>query len=174
LWLAKNARAEFGSDVLAIGGESAGATLSAITLLRMRDRHGFSGFSAANLVYGAYDYSMTPSQRQFGDRRLVLRTVDIEKFRDAYLPGLQQDLLDPDISALYADLKGLPPALFTIGTEDALLDDSLFMYSRYVAAGNQAELAIYPGGAHGFNAYPLAIASQANARMDAFLARLTA
>jgi len=174
LWLAKNARAEFGSDVLAIGGESAGATLSAITLLRMRDRHGFSGFSAANLVYGAYDYSMTPSQRQFGDRRLVLRTVDIEKFRDAYLPGLQQDLLDPDISALYADLKGLPPALFTIGTEDALLDDSLFMYSRHVAAGNQAELAIYPGGAHGFNAYPLAIASQANARMDAFLARLTA
>ena len=38
LWLAENARAEFGSDVLAIGGESAGATLSAVTLLRMRDR----------------------------------------------------------------------------------------------------------------------------------------
>jgi acetyl esterase len=174
LWLAKNARAEFGSDVLAIGGESAGATLSTITLLRMRDRHGFTGFRAANLVYGAYDYSMTPSQRQFGDRRLVLRTVDIEKFREAYLPGLQQDLLDPDISALYADLKGLPPALFTVGTEDALLDDSLFMYGRYIAAGNRAELAIYPGGAHGFNYYPLSIAAEANARMDAFLARLTA
>ncbi len=173
LWLAKNAQAEFGSEVLAIGGESAGATLSAVTLLRMRDRHGFTGFRAANLVYGAYDVSMTPSQKQFGNERLVLRTLDIEKFMGAYLPGVT-DLRHPDISPLYADLKGLPPALFTVGTRDALLDDSLFMYARYIAAGNRAELAIYPGGAHGFNLFPIGIAAQANARMDAFLARETA
>jgi acetyl esterase len=170
LWLAKNAQAEFGSGALAIGGESAGATLSAVTLLRMRDRHGFTGFCAANLVYGAYDLSMTPSQRQFGNERLVLRTVDIENFTRAYLPGAQ-DLRHPDISPLYADLKGLPPALFTVGTRDGLLDDSLFMYARYIAAGNRAELAVYAGGAHGFNFFPIAIAGQANARMDAFLAR---
>jgi len=172
LWLAKNAKAEFGSDVLAIGGESAGATLSAVTLLRMRDRHGFTGFRAANLVYGAYDLSMTPSQKQFGDERLVLRTVDIEKFMGAYLPG-GKDARHPDVSPLYADLKGLPPALFTVGTRDALLDDSLFMYARYIVAGNRAELAVYPGGCHGFNSFPMAIAGQANARMDAFLARET-
>jgi acetyl esterase/lipase len=172
LWLVKNARNEFGADALAIGGESAGATLSAVTLLRMRDRHGFTGFRAANLVYGAYDVSLTPSQKHFGNERLVLRTIDIEKFMEAYLPGAP-DLRDPDISPLYADLKGLPPALFTIGTRDALLDDSLFMYSRYIVAGNRAELAIYPGGAHGFNAFPIAIAQQANARMDEFLARET-
>ena len=173
LWLAKNAQAEFGSATLAIGGESAGATLSAVTLLRMRDRHGFTGFRAANLVYGAYDVSMTPSQKQFGNERLVLRTLDIEKFMGAYLPGVK-DLRHPDISPLYADLKGLPPALFTIGTCDGLLDDSLFMYARYIVAGNQAELAVYPGGAHGFNNFPIAIAAQANARMDVFLARETA
>ena len=80
LWLAKNAKAEFGSDALAIGGESAGATLVAVTLLRMRDRHGFTGFRAANLVYGAFDLSMTPSQKLFGNERLVLRTIDMEKF----------------------------------------------------------------------------------------------
>lgn len=170
LWLAKNAKAEFGVNLLAIGGESAGATLSAITLLRMRDRHGFTGFRAANLVYGAYDLSMTPSQKQFGNERLILRTVDIEQFMGAYLPGAQ-DLRHPDISPLYADLKDLPPALFTIGTRDALLDDSLFMYARYMVAGNRAELAIYPGGGHGFNYFPIGIAEQANARMDAFLAR---
>ena len=173
LWLAKNAQAEFGSVTLAIGGESAGATLSAVTLLRMRDCHGFTGFRAANLVYGAYDVSMTPSQKQFGNERLVLRTLDIEKFMGAYLPGVK-DLRHPDISPLYADLKGLPPALFTIGTCDGLLDDSLFMYARYIVAGNQAELAVYPGGAHGFNNFPIAIAAQANARMDVFLARETA
>jgi acetyl esterase len=172
LWLAKNAQAEFGSGVLAIGGESAGGNLAAVTLLRMRDRHGFTGFRAANLVYGAYDLSMTPSQKQFGNHRLVLRTLDMEQFTAAYLPG-HHDLRHPDISPLYADLKGLPPALFTIGTRDGLLDDSLFMFMRYIAAGNRAELAVYPGGAHAFNFFPISIAAQANARMDAFLATET-
>ncbi len=36
-WLAPNAKAEFGSEVLAIGGESAGATLAAVTIFRMRE-----------------------------------------------------------------------------------------------------------------------------------------
>lgn len=175
VWLAKNAKAEFGTDALAVGGESAGATLSAVTILRMRDRHGYTGFRAANLFYGAYDLSFTPSQKQFGnERRLVLRTVDIEQFMAAYLQG-EHDWRDPDISPLYADLKGLPPALFSVGTSDALIDDTLFMYARYIVAGNRAELAIYPGGAHAFNYFPMiGISEQANARMDAFLARETA
>jgi acetyl esterase/lipase len=65
----------------------------------------------------------------------------------------------------------MPPALFTVGTRDALLDDSMFMYTRWLAAGNQAELAIYPGGAHGFTAFPSVLAASANARMDSFLAQ---
>jgi acetyl esterase len=173
LWLAKNAKSEFGTDVLAIGGESAGGNLSAVTLLRMRDRHSFTGFHAANLVYGAFDVSMTPSQKSFGDRRLVLRTIDIVKFSESYLSSVNvKNWRDPDISPLYADLRGMPPALFTIGTSDALLDDSLFMYTRWIAAGNQAELALYPGGAHGFTAFPFALAKEANGRMDAFLSRI--
>lgn len=172
LWLAKNAKSEFGTDVLAVGGESAGALLSLVTMLRMRDRHGFSGFRAANLFFGVYDASMTPSQKQFGNERLVLRTIDMEKFMDAYLSPAR-DRRDPDISPLYADLHGLPPALFSVGTRDALLDDSLFMWSRYIAAGNRAELAIYSGGAHMFNFFPIPIAEQANARRDAFLVRET-
>jgi acetyl esterase/lipase len=75
----------------------------------------------------------------------------------------------PDISPLYADLKGLCPALFSVGTKDGLLDDSLFMHARWVAAGNPAELAIYPGGAHGFTLFPNELSNQASARMDAFL-----
>ncbi len=172
LWLARNSKSEFGSDLLTIGGESAGGHLSVVTLLRMRDRHGFTSFKAANLVFGAYDLSMTPSQKAFGDERLVLRTIDIVKFSEAFLSKVPvANWRDPDISPLYADLKGMPPALFTIGTRDALLDDSLFMYMRWLAAGNQAELAIYPGGAHGFTAFPFALANAANERMDAFLAQ---
>ncbi len=61
LWLVENAAARFGTDLLMIGGESAGAHLCVVTLLRMRDRHGYSGFVAANLTYGMYDLAMTPS-----------------------------------------------------------------------------------------------------------------
>lgn len=168
LWLIENGEREFGVPLVAVGGESAGAHLAAVTLLRMRDRHGFHGFKAANLVFGVFDLSMTPSQMAFGDERLVLRTRDMEKFIGAYLDG-QANPRDPDISPLYAGLCGLPPALFTVGTNDALLDDTLFMYSRWIAAGNDADLAIYPGGAHGFVAFPGEIARAANARIDAFL-----
>lgn len=168
VWLAQHALAEYGTEKLTIGGESAGGHLSAATILRMRDRHSYAGFRGANLVFGAFDMGKTPSQRRFGNTRLVLRTIDIEKFADAFLPpGL--DRQDPDISPLFADLKGLCPALFSIGTADALLDDTLFMHSRWIAAGNPAELAVYPGGAHGFTSFPGALAASARARAAAFL-----
>jgi acetyl esterase len=174
LWLAKNAKAEFGSDALAIGGDSAGATLAAVTLVRMRDRHGFTGFRAANLFYGAFDFSMTPSQKHFGNNeRLVLRTMDMQKFAERVCLRPERLARPGHLSALRRP-EGLPPALFSVGTRDPLLDDTLFMYARYIAAGNRAELAVYPGGAHAFNVFPIAIAEQANARRDAFLARETA
>jgi len=170
-WLVENAKREFGTDALTIGGESAGGHLTAVTILRMRDRHGYTGFRGANLVYGAFDLSMTPSQRQFGDTRLILRTIDMQQFYNAFLPTIT-DRQVPDISPLYADLQNLCPALFTVGTKDALLDDTLFMHARWVTAGNSAELAIYPGGAHGFTLFPNALSEAAADRMDAFLNRV--
>jgi acetyl esterase len=171
LWLARNARDRFGTDALTIGGESAGGHLAAVTVLRMRDRHFYTGFRGANLVYGAFDLGMSPSQRQFGNTRLVLRTIDMQQFYNAFLPTII-DRRVPDISPLYAELGNLCPALFTVGTKDALLDDTLFMHARWIAAGNQAELAIYPGGAHGFTLFPNALSQAATARMDSFLNRV--
>lgn len=156
VWLTRNALTEFGVDRLTVGGESSGAHLAAVTVLRMRDRHGYCGFAGANLTFGAFDLSGTPSAKRFGEERLVLRTSDTEQFSAAFIQG-GQDLHDPDISPLYADLTGLCPALFTVGTRDPLLDDSLFMHARWLAAGNRATLRVYPGGAHGFVAFPCAI-----------------
>src|SRR5690348_685912 len=171
LWLVENAKKEFGTDVLTIGGESAGGHLTAVTILRMRDRHGYTGFRGANIVYGAFDLSLTPSQRLFGNTRLVLRTIDMQQFYNAFLPTIM-DRRVPDISPLYADLKNLCPALFAVGTKDALLDDTLFMHARWVAAGNDAELAVYPGGAHGFTLFPNNLSRAATTKMDAFLNRV--
>jgi acetyl esterase len=167
-WLVRNSKKEFGTEALTIGGESAGGHLTAVTILRMRDHNGYTGFRGANIVYGAFDLSMTPSQRQFGNTRLMLRTIDIQQFYNAFLPTTT-DRRAPDISPLYADLKNLCPALFTVGTKDALLDDTLFMHARWVAAGNEAELAIYPGGAHGFTLFPNDLSKSATEKMDAFL-----
>jgi len=171
VWLVENGDKAFGTDVLTIGGESAGGHLTAVTILRMRDRHGFTGFRGANIVYGAFDLGMTPSQRLFGDTRLVLRTIDMQQFYNAFLPTVP-DRRAPDISPLYADLRNLCPALFSAGTRDALLDDTLFMHARWIAAGNEAEIAIYPGGAHGFTLFPNALSKAATMRMDAFLNRV--
>lgn len=170
LWLVRQSKALFGTDWLAIGGESAGAHLAAVTMLRLRDRHGLTPFRAANLVAGCYDLALTPSVRRWGDEKLVLNTRDIWMFAQNFL-RLRGDVRDPDVSPLHADLTGLPPALFTVGTRDPLLDDSLFMAARWEAAGNAAELAVWPGGAHVFVAFPGALTEQALARMDAFLSR---
>ena len=170
VWLTENAKPEFGTERLIIGGESAGANLSAVTLIRMRDRHGFTGFLGANLVYGCYDISMTPSQRNWGERDLIISTRMIEWFNDHYVP--QKEIrTDPDVSPLYADLSNLPPALFTVGTLDPLLDDSLFMHARWLAAGNPSELAVYPGGTHVFNMFPTKIAGEANKKIFHFIAK---
>jgi hypothetical protein len=45
----------------------------------MRNRHSYTGFRGANIVYGAFDLSLMPSQRLFGNTRLVLRTIDMQQ-----------------------------------------------------------------------------------------------
>jgi acetyl esterase len=175
LWLVDRGATELGAPArLAIGGESAGAHLSAVTLLRLRDRHGITGaFAGANLVYGAFDLSMTPSQRAWGERNLILSTPIIRWFADNFLPHHDAEArCDPDISPLYADLHGMPPALFEVGSLDPLLDDSLFMAARWRAAGAATELRIFDEAPHGFTAYSVADAVAARQAQYEFLRAL--
>jgi acetyl esterase len=172
LWLVQHAREEFGTERLVIGGGSAGAHLAAITLLRLRDRHGFSGFAGAILGAGCYDMTMTPSLARY-ERRLVLSRTQMAWYFDQVVPDATRRR-EPSISPLYADLRNLPPALFTVGTLDPLLDDSLFMYVRWLAAGNRADLAVYPGGVHGLGLLPIGIGKRARDRIESFIRATTA
>jgi acetyl esterase len=63
----------------------------------------------------------------------------------------------------------MPPALFTVGTLDPLLDDSLFMAARWRAAGNEAVLRVFPESIHGFLRFPTAMSSAAFDAMTAFV-----
>ena len=167
LWVVREGGKRFGTDKLAIGGESAGGHLSAVILLRLRDRHQQTPFSAAFLNYGCYDLGMTPSVRRWGAEKLVLNTAGVAAFTKSFLPP-GTSTFDPDVSPLYADLRGMPPALFSVGTRDLLIDDSLFMAPRWLAAGNVAELAIYPGACHGFMSVPFAQRDEAVKRIAEF------
>jgi acetyl esterase/lipase len=172
LWLVREGRTRFGTDVFAIGGESAGAHLAVVTLLRLRDRRGLRPFAGANLFAGCYDLTLTPSAANWGDEKLVLNTRDVRIFADNFC-GSEGNRRAPDISPLYADLSGMPPALFSVGTRDLLLDDTLFMASRWAAAGQAADLAVWPGGCHVFHRFESGLTEQALARIDAFVGALS-
>ena len=171
LWLVRESESVFGTGLFMIGGESAGAHLSLVTMLRLRDRHGLTPFIGANLFAGCFDLSLTPGARNWGSEKLILNSRDIGIFADNFCGP--HDRRNPDISPLYADLRGLPPALLSVGTRDPLLDDTLFLAGRWAAAGNTCDLAIWPGGCHVFHRFDFPMAEEALARIDGFFERLT-
>ncbi|MDA8391635.1 MAG: alpha/beta hydrolase fold domain-containing protein [Actinomycetota bacterium] len=160
LWLVERAQDLFGTARLTIGGASAGANLAAATLLRLRDRGQLQRFVGAVLEFGAYDLSgQSPSGRAYAD----------EWFIQAYA-GHVADRTNPDISPLYGDLRGLPGVLVVVGALDMLLEDSLTMASRLVAAGNEVDLRVYPESRHGFTSSPTKMAAAALRGISSWLA----
>jgi acetyl esterase/lipase len=168
-WLVQHARAEFGTDQLVVGGESAGAYFSIMTMIRLRDRlRRRPPFLGVDLCYGGYDLGGTPSTvQQIG--KVPYATGD-DVNRRHYLPGLsREESRQPAVSPLWADLHNLPPCLLTVGTADWLLDDSLFLAARLQAADNEVELAVYPEGPHGIEGSPTVMGRIARERIYAFI-----
>jgi len=163
------------SGPLVVGGESAGAYYAVLTLLRIRDElDAADRVAGANLCFGVYDLSGTPSQLGVRPSEApdVIGGVTFDDVLAAYTPGLSRlEVRRPDISPMYAALHGLPPALFTVGTADHLLDDSLLMSQRWQAWGNEAELAVYPDCPHAFVGLPTELGKRAAARIDEFIGR---
>jgi acetyl esterase len=175
-WLLEHGDTEFGASRLIVGGESAGGYYAALTLLRVRDElDAIDRFVGANLVFGAYDLSGTPSVRgaRPSDTPDMLAEDLFEFVNECFVPGrTADDCKDPSISPLYAGLHDMPPAIFSVGTADHLLDDTLFMAARWASFGNDAELGVYPDCIHGFNGFPMELAKRANERIDAFFERV--
>ncbi|HVW47772.1 MAG TPA: alpha/beta hydrolase [Solirubrobacterales bacterium] len=161
LWLLEVAAERFGTSRLAIGGGSAGANLAMTTLLRLRDRGSAGPFVGAALDYGAFDLSgRTPAGRLYAD----------EDFIELYVGGVE-DRTNPDISPIFGDLTGLPPALLVVGGKDVVFEDSLAMAARLSAAGNDVDLRVYPECPHGFLGMPSAMAEAALRGIEAWLGK---
>jgi epsilon-lactone hydrolase len=66
---------------------------------------------------------------------------------DAYLPA-GVDRRDPRVSALFADLRGLPPTLIQVGSSETLLADSTRLAAAAGAADVPVTLEIWPHMIH--------------------------
>lgn len=164
-WLFTGGAAELGAAgrPVVIGGESAGAYLTACVLLRLRQAGiDLRSCAGALLIFGVYDWSGTPSQRgaRAEEGPDLLSPAKLAAFRRCYLPGRSlEDCRDPSVSPLYAELAGLPPAFMSVGTCDHLLDDTLLLSARWSAAGNDVELFVAPGMPHAFMVVPCALST---------------
>lgn len=153
-WTLEHAEERFGTTRVLLAGTSAGAYLAAMVLLRLRDAgdRRLDSIRGVHLDCGAYDLSGTPSERDSTRASLVLSRDLIDGLIELALPGVDPETRrQPDISPLYADLKGLPPALFTVGALDPLRDDAVFMAARWRLAGNAVGLDVWPDAAHAFS-----------------------
>jgi acetyl esterase/lipase len=173
-WALDFAERELCQSAIGLAGESAGANLAATTLLRLKAAGRAQRIFAAAFSYGMFDLALTPSARNWSLGNLLIDDEVLAWYAGQYAPG--RDLGDPLLSPLRAELQGLCPALFGVGTLDPLLDDSVMMAARWASAGQPSELEVYPGEVHGFDAGKM-MTEQARhwrERCAAFLARYQA
>ena len=56
----------------------------------------------------------------------------------------QEDARNPLISPLFGEFKDLPPVLIQVGSDEVLLDDSVRLEKKLVAAGVDVKCHVYP------------------------------
>ncbi|MEU3341566.1 alpha/beta hydrolase [Streptomyces sp. NPDC002144] len=159
LWVADHA-AELGLDParIVVAGASAGGGLAAGVTLLARDLGG-PAIAAQMLICPMLDHRNTStSSRQYSGVPGVW-TGEMNAFGWNSVLG---DLADAEVSeymspALAEDLSGLPTTYIDTGSAEVFRDEDTDYATRIWAVGGQAELHVWAGGFHGFDAlYPQA------------------
>ena len=148
VWLHDHAD-ELGVDAsrIAIGGESAGGNLAAVTCLMARDR---SGPAICHQWLDVPAVDLTLSQPAFTEvpDGYLLDEATILEFRELYLGDVALDR-EPYASPLLADdLSGLPPAWIMSAEFDKLRDDGKAYAAALEAAGVPVEYQMLRGHVH--------------------------
>ncbi|SBS70421.1 Carboxylesterase NlhH [uncultured Mycobacterium sp.] len=153
-WAAARA-SELGGDPtrIAVGGDSAGGNLAAVTTLMARDR-GAPSIAAQLLLYPviAADFD-TDSYRLFGQGFYNPRPA-LQWYWDQYVPAVD-NRQHPYASPLRADLTGLPPAVVVLAGHDPLRDEGSAYANALTAAGVSTIRCEFDGGIHGFMTMPM-------------------
>lgn len=163
-WLHDEGRTAIGSPGarLAVGGDSAGGTLAAVSAIRARD----AGLELALQVLitpGTTAHADTESHRRYAHDAL-LDAETIAWFFDHYIDRAQRD--DWRFAPLNADdLEGVAPACVILAECDPLVDEGLAYADRLRMAGVPVDLDLVRGVTHDFikmgRALPEAASAQA-------------
>jgi epsilon-lactone hydrolase len=122
---------------VAVGGDSAGGGLTVALINRLREASEEQP-ACAWLVSPWTDLTMSGATLSSKDAvDPLIHKPYLEELAGAYLPAAI-DRKDPRVSPLYADLRGFPPTLVQIGSDETLLDDSV----RLAAAAGTADVAV--------------------------------
>ncbi|MFB6723893.1 alpha/beta hydrolase [Kribbella sp. NPDC056345] len=154
LWVEKHAE-ELGIDPsrLVVAGISAGGGLAAGVALMARDLGG-PAIAAQLLICPMLDHrNNSTSSLQYAGQPGIW-THETNRFAwNAVLGDLPVDRVPAYVSpALATDLTGLPTTYVDAGSAEVFRDEDVEYASRIWAAGGQAELHVWAGGFHGFDA----------------------
>ncbi len=147
-WISSNA-SDYGADPhrLAVGGDSAGAYLSAATAIKAAEEGRPLAYQL--LIYPVTDNEgKSESRRKFG-RDLYLTSEFMGKATENYLQG--HDPRDPRASVLSADIPShLAPAVRCTAGFDPLRDEGEAYAEKLADAGVDVAMKRYGGEIHGF------------------------
>ena len=142
--------ASFGLDParIAVGGDSAGATLATLAAGALKHRSG-PRLAIQLLLCPVLDMlPTTASRREFADGYLLDAEMMARDLAD-YAPGT--DPADPRLSPVrVADLGGLPPTLIHAAEFDPLRDEAAIYADRLAAAGVLVDHRCHAGMIHHF------------------------
>jgi phosphinothricin tripeptide acetyl hydrolase len=131
---------------IAMAGDSAGGGLTVATLLALRERG--LALPAAGVCISPW-VDLTCSGASYETKAAadpIVKREGVAAMAQHYLGAT--DPKAPLASPLFADLRGLPPLLIQVGSDEVLLDDATELAARVRAAGGQADLEIAPDMIH--------------------------
>lgn len=143
--------AALGADprAIALGGDSAGANLAAVSA-HLAVRSDQPGPDRLLLFYPPCDAIHRLASRDLFADGFLLTDADIVWFRDHYVPTVAQRA-DPRASILLADdLTGLPPTYLVTAGFDPIRDEGELFARRLAEAGVPVVLRRQPDLVHGF------------------------
>jgi acetyl esterase/lipase len=155
---------------IAVGGDSAGGGLTVALINRLRDA-GESGPACAWLASPWTDLTMSGESLATKDAAdPLIHKGYLEELANAYVPS-GMDRRDPRVSPLYADMKGFPPTLIQVGSNETLLSDAVKFAAAAGAADVSVTLEIWPRMIHAWALWNARLADgrAALARAGAFV-----
>ena len=136
-------------DRIAVGGDSAGGNLAAVTA-QVTTRRGGPAPAFQLLLYPGVDASRRRRSRELFGNGFFLTDADMTWFLDHYAPS-GVDRTDPRVSPLLAeDFTGLPPAYVATAGFDPLRDEGEAYAAKLREAGVPTALSRHSDLIHGY------------------------